>query len=176
MFSRYPVRSLQMISELGPAAEVPAGLAGRLMTEAEFAAWRAAVVDEYATELAESGSTAPEQAAAASAAQTDQILPDGLRTQDHSFLCLEAGGQVVATNWILHHRRPGVSWVYGVEVSAGHRGRGYGRAAMVIGENATLNAGDTHLALNVFGHNAVAISLYRAMGYRAYDEGRSADL
>ena len=47
---------------------------------------------------------------------------------------------------------------------------------MIIGERATLEAGDTHLALNVFGQNHVAISLYNAMGYRAYDAGRSVDL
>ena len=47
---------------------------------------------------------------------------------------------------------------------------------MIIGERATLEAGDTHLALNVFGQNHVAISLYTAMGYRAYDAGRSVDL
>jgi len=61
-------------------------------------------------------------------------------------------------------------------VHEGYRGKGYGRAAMVIGERATLDAGDTHLALNVFGHNHIAISLYNGMGYRAYDAGRSVDL
>src|SRR5271165_4006003 len=93
-----------------------------------------------------------------------------------SFLCLCAGGEVVATNWIGHHYGPGVSWVYGVETHAGHRGKGYGRAAMIIGAEATLAAGDAHLGLNVFGHNAVAIGMYESMGYRAYDHGRSIEL
>ena len=47
---------------------------------------------------------------------------------------------------------------------------------MVIGERATISAGDTHLGLNVFGHNAVAIGMYESMGYRAYDYGRSIEL
>jgi GNAT superfamily N-acetyltransferase len=176
LFGGYPVRAQQMISDLSSAAGLAAGLTGRPMTEAEFAGWRAKVADEYATEIADSGSAAPEEAARASAEQFDQTLPDGLDTENHTFLCLEAGGEVVATNWICHHRWPGVSWVYGVEVGERHRGQGYGRAAMVIGEQATRQAGDTHLALNVFGHNTVAISMYEAMGYRAYDQGRSADL
>jgi GNAT superfamily N-acetyltransferase len=176
LFRSYPVRAHQMISDMSSAAGLAAGLTGRPMTEAEFAGWRAKVADEYATEIADSGSARPEEAARASAAQFDQLLPAGLDTENHTFLCLEAGGEVVATNWICHHRWPGVSWVYGVEVGESHRGKGYGRAAMLIGEQATRRAGDTHLALNVFGHNTVAISMYEAMGYRAYDQGRSADL
>jgi ribosomal protein S18 acetylase RimI-like enzyme len=165
-----------MIRELSGGTQLPGGVTGREMTGPEFSAWRAESVADYAAQMAESGSTTPEEAAAASAAQFDQLLPGGLGTPGHSFLCLEAGGEVVATNWIAHHRYPGTSWVYGVEVSEGRRGKGYGRAAMVIGEQSTLAAGDTHLALNVFGHNTVAISMYEAMGYRTYDEGRSAEL
>jgi ribosomal protein S18 acetylase RimI-like enzyme len=44
---------------------------------------------------------------------------------------------------------------------------------MNIGEQAALDAGDTHLALNVFGHNEVAIRLYDSMGYRRYEDARS---
>ena len=72
-----------------------------------------------------------------------------------------------------HHRGPGISWIYDVEVAAEFRGKGYGRAAMIIGERAALDAGDTHLALNVFGDNEVAIRLYESMGYRRYEDGRS---
>lgn len=79
-------------------------------------------------------------------------------------------------NWLCHHREPGASWVYGVEVSERHRGQGYGRAAMIAGEQATLAAGDTHLSLNVFGGNAVATRLYERMGDQTVDQSRSIDL
>ena len=176
LFAAYPVRALQMIKELSGPGDLADGLEGRPMIDAEYAGWRAAVERGYASDAAQAGDMLPELAAASAAAQTDQLLPDGLSTANHSFLCLCAGEEVVATNWIAHHRAPGVSWVFAVEVHEGYRGKGYGRAAMVIGERATLGAGDTHLALNVFGHNRVAISLYNAMGYRAYDAARSVDL
>ena len=176
LFAAYPVRALQMIKKLPGPGVLADGLSGRPMADAEYADWRAEAERGYAANIAESGSMLPEQAAAAAAAQTDQLLPNGLSTPNHTFLCLCAGDEVVATNWITHHLSPGVSWVYAVEVHQGNRGKGYGRAAMVLGERATLDAGDTHLALNVFGQNHVAISLYKAMGYRAYDAGRSADL
>ena len=175
-FSGYPVRSRQMIKEVRAPEGIGPGLEGRPMTDAEFADWRAETVQGYAADISDSGSMSPGDAMTASIAEVDRLLPDGLRTERHSFLCLIAGDEVVATNWIYHHRSPGVSWVYGVETHEGHRGKGYGRAAMIIGEQATLAAGDTHLGLNVFGHNAVAISMYESMGYRAYDHGRSIEI
>jgi GNAT superfamily N-acetyltransferase len=176
LFAGYPVRAHQMIRGLSNLGQLADGLTGRPMTDGEFADWRAASVRGYAADIAASGSLPAAQAAVAAAAEFDQLLPDGLNTADHSFLCLCADGEPVATNWIRHHRSPGTSWVYGVEVHEKYRGKGYGRAAMIAGEQATLDAGDTHLALNVFGHNDAAISLYQAMGYRAYDHGRSIDL
>jgi hypothetical protein len=50
------------------------------------------------------------------------------------------------------------------------------QAAMILGEAATVAAGDTHLGLNVFGHNSAAIGLYLSMGYRDYDDSRSVEL
>ena len=176
LFAGFPIRSLQMIKQLSAPLELATGLAGRPMSDAEFAGWRAKTVEGYAADMANSGSMSAGAAAKASADQFNQLLPDGLGTPGHSFLCLEAAGEVVATNWICHQRMPGMSWVFGVEVSEGHRGRGYGRAAMFIGEQVSLEAGDTHLALNVFGQNTVAISMYESMGYRTYDQGRSAEL
>jgi ribosomal protein S18 acetylase RimI-like enzyme len=176
LMARYPVRARQMISKLSGVTPLAAGLEGGRMTAAEFAEWRADAVRGYAADMANSGTLPADEAAAASAAQFDQLLPEGLATSGHSFLTLRASGEVVATNWIGHHVGPGMSWVYGVAVRDGHRGKGHGRAAMIIGEQAAVEAGDTHLGLNVFGHNAVAISLYRSMGYRGYEDARSIDL
>ena len=176
LFAAYPVRALQMIKKLSGPGVLADGLEGRPMTDAEYGHWREETERGYASDAADSGEMTAERAVASAAAQTNQLLPDGLSTANNSFLCLCAREQVVGTNWIAHHRAPGMSWVYAVEVHEGYRGKGYGRAAMVLGERASLDAGDTHLALNVFGHNNVAISLYTSMGYRAYDAGRSVDL
>lgn len=176
LFASYPIRAHQMIKRITAPGELPDGLHGRPMTPAEFTDWRARAVEGYAAQRAESGAQSEEEAAAHSAAEFDMLLPDGLATANQAFLCLCKGDEVVATNWICLHRAPGSSWVYDVEVSEEHRGKGYGRAAMIVGEQATLDAGDTHLALNVFGQNTVAISLYDSMGYRAYDHARSIEL
>jgi GNAT superfamily N-acetyltransferase len=176
LFRRYPVRSQVMIKRLHGPDPLPDGLEVRPMTEARFAAFRAEVIRGYAADIASSGTLPAADAAVRAATQTDETLPDGLNTANHAFLCLHAGAEEVAVNWLCHHREPGASWVYAVEVSERHRGQGYGRAVMIAGEQAALAAGDTHLSLNVFGSNAVATRLYERMGYQAVDQARSIDL
>jgi ribosomal protein S18 acetylase RimI-like enzyme len=176
LFARFPIRAHQMIKRITVAGELADGLHGRPMTQGEFTDWRARAVEGSAAQRADSGAQSAADAAAHSAAAFDMLLPHGLATANQAFVCLCKGDEVVATNWISHHGAPSTSWVYDVEVSEQHRGKGYGRAAMIIGERATLDAGDTHLALNVFGQNTVAIGLYSSMGYLAYDHARSAEL
>jgi len=67
----------------------------------------------------------------------------------------------------------GIGWVNSVEVRPEHRGRGYGRAAMLVGEQKTLAGGNSLLGLNVIGHNTTAIGLYEKLGYAVVDETRT---
>lgn len=176
LLARYPVQAHEMIRKLPAAGPPAAGMQTRPLTPAEFDGWRAASVRRFTAAVTDSGMLPPGEAARWSAEQFDLLLPEGPETPGHSLLALCADGVLVATNWIGHHYAPGMSWVYEVEVAEGYRGRGFGRAAMVMGEQAALKAGDTHLGLNVFGRNAVAQGLYRSMGYRGYNDARSAGL
>lgn len=56
-------------------------------------------------------------------------------------------------------------WVWEIEIAAASRGRGLGRAAMLLAEAEVLSAGGRTLGLNVFGGNAVARGLYESLGY-----------
>lgn len=60
---------------------------------------------------------------------------------------------------------PGLAWVYYVEVDESLRGRGLGRAAMVLAEKDAAAHGATELGLNVFGYNTTARSLYTSLGF-----------
>ena len=60
---------------------------------------------------------------------------------------------------------PLMAWVYDVEIDPAYRGRGYGRAAMLLAEAEARSAGMTSIGLNVHGQNAVARSLYDSLGY-----------
>ncbi len=50
-------------------------------------------------------------------------------------------------------------------IDPAHRGRGLGRAAMVLAEEAARSQGASELGLNVFGPNTVARRLYESLGY-----------
>jgi ribosomal protein S18 acetylase RimI-like enzyme len=58
-----------------------------------------------------------------------------------------------------------MAWVYNIEVDPAFRGRGYGRAAMILAEGEARSRGMTSLGLNVHGQNKVARSLYDSLGY-----------
>ena len=60
----------------------------------------------------------------------------------------------------------GRAYVYDVEVDEAHRGRGHGRALMLLAERSALAAGRPLLGLHVFAGNTPAIGLYESLGYR----------
>ena len=114
-----------------------------------------------------------EEAAERAEKQLDEFIPQGLHTPDHTFWFLRAGSDEVANLWLGHHFQPATTWVCSVDVHEAQRRKGYGRAMMRWAEQATLSSSDTHVGLNVFGHNTVAINLYQGLGYHTVDQSRS---
>ncbi len=177
LFATYDLAAQRMAKRLDDhPPTLPTGVHGREMTAAEYSVWHDASVVSYADGMAASGLCTPEEARIRSEHQFAELLPDGLATVDNSLWTLEAAGEQVATLWLCHHQYVGRTFVYNVEVSPHHRGKGYGRAVMQWGETVTLQASDEVLALNVFGNNAVAINLYSGLGYQVTDESRSLQL
>jgi ribosomal protein S18 acetylase RimI-like enzyme len=81
---------------------------------------------------------------------------------------VEAGGQRVGSLWAGERPDPvgrPTFFVYDVRINEGRRGRGYGRAAMIAAEAEAARRGIDRIALNVFGGNDRARSLYRSLGY-----------
>lgn len=149
--------------------ELPVGLTARPLTAEEFTAWCAAERNEYADMLVHRTGRTREQAAAKSAADHAQLLPQGLDTPGVSINHLCAGDEVVGTLWVCTQptlERP--AWVYKVAVRETFRGRGYGRALMLLAERVALAAGRHDLALNVHAGNVPAERLYESLGYRPF--------
>ena len=69
--------------------------------------------------------------------------------------------------WVAERAVDGVQvlWIYEIQVEEQLRGRGYGRAAMLLAEDEARRRGIDRVALNVFGGNEVARNLYRSLGY-----------
>jgi hypothetical protein len=105
-------------------------------------------------------------------AQHAVTFPDGRPAEGHHVMDVvrgdEESGEVVGTLWMgPPFSGDGGTWfVYKVEIDDEFRGRGLGRAAMEAAEAWLRDRGGTKIALNVFGPNVVAGSLYDSLGYQ----------
>ncbi|WP_441246325.1 GNAT family N-acetyltransferase [Kitasatospora sp. McL0602] len=151
-------------------------LTARPMTAEEYPAWVASEKAGYAADMVRSGSWTPEEAQTKSDSDFAKLLPQGLETPGHTVTTTLAGGEPVGTGWLHHGHQPGVTFGFSLHIAPEHRGKGYGRDSMALGEQATLAGGDTALMFNVFGGNEVAMNLYTTAGYAVIEEGRSIDL
>jgi ribosomal protein S18 acetylase RimI-like enzyme len=141
---------------------LPGGSVGRRMTEAEYGPWLAHTKAGYARTWVERGATEEE---ARQKAEHDHaaLLPEGVATPDVLLSVLEHDTERVGTLWVA--QRPDGAFVFDVEVSAEHRGRGHGRSLMLLAEADSIAAGATRIGLNVFARNATAQCLYDSLGY-----------
>ncbi|HZX02586.1 GNAT family N-acetyltransferase [Kribbella sp.] len=117
----------------------------------------------FATAIGTERGLSAEEALAVSRQETDKLLPDGPDTEQQLIWTAFADDVPVGSLWISTRSR--TPFVYGVEVSPAHRGKGYGRAIMLAAEQECRRCGHTALDLNVFGDNHTAIALYDSLGY-----------
>ncbi|OKJ96863.1 acetyltransferase [Streptomyces sp. CB03234] len=165
----YTERSRNMAKDLtGPPPELPAHVEIRPMTEAEYGQWEARSAERFARSWAEHG-VPEEEARARAEASRREYLPDGLATEGAAFRVAERDGVPVGHLWTGRlEPAPGedAAFVYDIEVADDQRGKGYGRALMLLAERIALEAGERRIGLHVFAGNAPAIRLYESLGYR----------
>ncbi|MFC9294071.1 GNAT family N-acetyltransferase [Streptomyces sp. NPDC057011] len=175
-FADYPVRGQNRMRAVAERPELPPGLTVRRLTEEEYPGWYAGEEAAYIADIVRAGALTPEQAKQKSDQDFARHLPLGYLTPGHAFYAMEADGRVIGTGWVNHGFLPGVTFGFSLEVYEEHRGKGYGRAAMAVGEWATRQGGDEAMMFNVFGGNEVAMGLYGSTGFAVLDEYRSIDL
>ncbi|MGV9902039.1 GNAT family N-acetyltransferase [Streptomyces sp. NPDC003388] len=159
----YTLRNRAMEKRLGAAPpELPPGSRARPMTEAEFAAWQEHATADYARTWI--GLGVPEDAALAKARRDhEMLLPQGRSSADTHLSVLEHEGTRVGVLWLA--LQEGKAFVFDVETDPAQRGRGHGRALMLLAERQAIEAGRQVLGLNVFAGNAPAERLYESLGY-----------
>jgi ribosomal protein S18 acetylase RimI-like enzyme len=113
----------------------------------------------------------PEEAARAKAEHDwKHLLPEGLTSPGQSLYALEdtGSGERVGDLWLAERDTDfggKGAFIYSIEIFEAFRGRGFGRQAMSLLEDEVRSRGLSRVALNVFGGNDVARSLYRSVGY-----------
>ncbi|WP_436736076.1 GNAT family N-acetyltransferase [Streptomyces sp. BBFR102] len=161
-------RGRNMVKTLPPTPPPLApGVTARPMTPEEYTAWEAESRAGYAREWSSRGLT-EEQARTKSEASYRDNLPEGLDTPGVSFGVVEADGVAAGHVWVTSSEAaPGTpgSYVFDVEVRPECRGRGLGRALMLLAERTALAAGDRAIGLHVFADNTPARRLYDSLGY-----------
>jgi ribosomal protein S18 acetylase RimI-like enzyme len=140
----------------------------RPMRDDEFAGWLPQMRNDYADSMADDAGFTPEAAARKSDADMAQLFPGGSPAEGQDVYVLEADGERIGELWLTERDdMSGVRslFVYDVHVEKAHRGRGFGRSAMLFAEEEARRRGLHRVALNVWGRNEVARRLYRSLGY-----------
>lgn len=142
----------------------------REMMQDEFDAYYLLSVKNYQRDLLQSQGLSEEEAEKFAINTFQNLLPDGLKTNNHSLYSLiEAdSGKVVGNLWfgIKQEGQKKVAFLYDINIDSAFRGRGYGRIAMQLLEEEVKKLGYLIIGLHVFGHNDRAISLYQKLGYK----------
>lgn len=141
----------------------------RPMTAGEYREYLERAIPAYADEMQRNAGIGRPEALRHAERVFEELLPDGVTTRGHRLLLAfdAATAAKVGLLWVAEQRREGapVGWIYDIEVEEPLRGRGYGRALMVLAEEQARAMGIMRLELNVFGDNPVARSLYESLGY-----------
>ena len=149
------------------------------MTESEFTAYLATAVRGYADAHARAGDVAPEEALERAQKDYDELLPEGLRSQNqHLFTLAHETHGAVGLVWFQLKERGGkkTAFLYDIEVREDLRGQGLGRRALELVEAKLRELGARSVGLNVFGYNHAARALYEKMGYQITGMGMKKEL
>jgi ribosomal protein S18 acetylase RimI-like enzyme len=146
-------------------------------TSEELASWMPGQKEEYISERVKAGES-PDAAQRMSESQFAELFPGGTPAEGQYIMNVIEDDSIVGTLWM---GRPfsadGDTWyIFDIEISKEVRGRGLGRATMEAAEEWTRERGGTRVALNVFGPNLIARSLYDSLGYEVLATSMFKDL
>jgi GNAT superfamily N-acetyltransferase len=143
------------------------GVQLRPMRHDEFAAWLPKMQEDYGQAMIDDAGFPPESAKEQAATQIEQLFPGRQPSDDQLVFVVEADGEAVGELWLAQREdfTRSALYVYDVQISEAHRGKGYGKAAMLLAEEEARRRGIGRVALNVFGGNTVARRLYLSLGY-----------
>ncbi|WP_238173293.1 GNAT family N-acetyltransferase [Kribbella speibonae] len=146
----------------------------RPITDTEYPRWMERAAASFAAGVGPSRGLTPDEALALAYEETERLLPEGPATDQQLIWIAVAADEPVGSLWISTKSK--VPFIYGIEVDSGRRGKGYGRAIMLAGEEECRRLGYKQLDLNVFGDNTTAIGLYGSLGYAVISQQMRKDL
>ena len=137
------------------------------MLHDEFERWLPRFREGYAEDIMRNGGASEADAREKAVVDTEQLFPNGQPSSDQFVFVVEVDGDPVGELWFAEREGDlgrGL-WIYDVQIEDAHRGRGYGREAMLLAEEEARRRGLSRVALNVFGGNTAARGMYQSLGY-----------
>jgi RimJ/RimL family protein N-acetyltransferase len=139
--------------------------------EADFQAWKQMAIVEYFTERVRAGNDGPDSPDR-SRSEFESLLPYGRLTRDNYIFSIvdeKLDDRKVGVLWYAADTPdlpPDTLFLYGIRIDEGMRGKGYGKATMLLLEQRAKELGKERIALHVFAHNQPARRLYEELGYK----------
>lgn len=140
------------------------------MSDAEYEAFVDAAVPAYAADKVASGQWTKEQSLDLSRKAFVELLPQGRETADnYLFSVVDDQARPVGTLWIAAKEQAGkrIAYIYDIRIRPTYQRQGHATRALVAAEAEARRLGLCGIGLHVFGHNAGALALYEALGYRS---------
>ncbi|HEY7048203.1 MAG TPA: GNAT family N-acetyltransferase [Jatrophihabitantaceae bacterium] len=140
----------------------------RAMSDDELAPLVERWQQRFASKIAPARGLSPDEATVQARKDFADLLPHGVRTDDQLLFVAEADGEPVGALWLSTRSPDGAAaaWIHEIEVEESQRGKGYGRAIMLLAEQECRQRGIDAIRLNVFGPNTTARTLYESLGYQ----------
>ena len=139
----------------------------RAMSEDELAALAERWCVQFAGNIGPVRGLSPDEALVQARAELADLLPDGVHSENQLLFVAEADGERVGALWLATRSRDSAAaaWIFEIEVEESQRGKGFGRAIMLLAEQECTRRGIDEIRLNVFGSNTTARTLYESLGY-----------
>ena len=137
------------------------------MTEADYQAFLAKHIPEYAAEKVQAGNWTEAESLERARQDNQKLLPQGIHTPGHFLnMLINENAEMVGILWYARQEsRPEEAFVFDFEIFEAFRRRGYASQALAALEVQAKAQGFKRLALHVFGFNTAARELYRKSGY-----------
>ena len=136
------------------------------MIQTEYDLFLERTIPEYAADHVRTGHWLESESLKKSRKEFEDLLPQGLNSEDNFLYTLYDGDEAVGMTWMKAKTHPSKSgFIYDVFIEERFRGKGYGKSLMLLLEEKAREMGMKSLALHVFGFNHVARKLYESIGY-----------
>ena len=137
------------------------------MTLNEYEIFRANCISLYIKEKIRANGFTEEEATKIANDDFNRILPDGFNSKNNFLLALVFDNSCVGHLWycIRGIEKIKRAFICDIFINENSRGKGLGRKAMTLLESEVKSQNISKIELHAFGHNEIAINLYKSLGY-----------